>query len=329
MKNPSLDKTILSIRNLSVAFETDSGLVQVLNDVNFDLEKGQSLGIVGESGCGKTVTAMSILKLLPCPSAKILSGKIIFEGIDLLAISEKKLAKIRGNRISFIFQEPMTALNPVMTVGKQLAEVFTIHKNIAYSEIYKASLSLLSAVGITQPEKTFSDYPHQLSGGMRQRIMIAMAIALKPEIIIADEPTTALDVTIQSQIINLLLDLKEQYNTSIIFITHDLGVISQISEKVIVLYGGEIVEKQVTNELFNKPLHPYTKGLINSIPSLKHPHKQTLFSMTGNVEEKYNFSRCPFFNRCPEKIDKCSSYNGMINLDNRTEVRCLLYRGAL
>lgn len=309
---------ILQVKNLVTTFETELGSVKAVNGVSFNLQKGKTLGIVGESGCGKSVTALSIMRLLPQPAGKIASGEIVFDGIDLTTETPKAMRSIRGKRISMIFQEPMTALNPVHRIAKQLAEPYSLHHpEMTSQEILNASISILQKVGISAPEQRIKDYSHQLSGGMRQRVMIAMALACNPEIIIADEPTTALDVTIQAQILALMKSLQAETGMAIIFITHDLGVIAETCEDVAVMYAGNVVEKAPVIELFKNPRHPYTIGLLKSMPRLTHPPKQKLYTIEGVVPDLYHLpSGCRFQNRCPHKILKCEQKQPAAELAN-------------
>jgi oligopeptide/dipeptide ABC transporter ATP-binding protein len=299
--------TILSIKNLVVAFQSESGLLRAVDGVSFSLKQGSTLGIVGESGCGKSVTALSIMRLLPKPSGQYLDGEILFKEIDILKLPAERLHHIRGNRISMIFQEPMTALNPVQTIGRQMAEVYELHHpEIGKTGILKETLEALNKVGIPAPETVIKSYPHQISGGMRQRVMIAMALAIKPDILIADEPTTALDVTIQAQILSLIRGLQDETGMSVIFITHDLGVIAEICKDVVVMYAGRVAEMATALELFENPRHPYTKGLLESIPRLENRPKTRLNVIKGMVPELDKFPKgCRFENRCPQVMDIC------------------------
>ena len=274
---------LLEIKGLSVSFETDEGSVQALDAVDFEMEHGQTLGLVGESGCGKSVTALSIMRLLPKPIGCVTAGSILFQGEDLLKLSPDGIRKIRGNEIGMIFQEPMNALNPVMTIGDQLSEVFLLHQEILAKEAWGKSIEMLKSVGIPAPESRVFEYPHQLSGGMRQRVVIAMALACKPKLVIADEPTTALDVTVQAQILELLQVLQRQQGSSILLITHDLGVIAESCDEVCVMYAGRVVERASTNELFANPRHAYTRGLLSSIPRLDRTPKTELSTIDGMV----------------------------------------------
>jgi len=296
---------LLEVNNLTTCFDTDDGKVTAIEDINFELEQGESLGILGESGCGKSVTALSIMGLLPEGIGYIESGEIFFKGENLINVKKEKMRSYRGNKMSMIFQEPMTSLNPVFKVKKQLTEVYLTHQNMNKSEAIESSIEILDMVGIPDPEPTLNKYPYELSGGMRQRVMIAMALACQPAMLIADEPTTALDVTIQAQILKLMDDLKERINTSIMLITHDLGVIAQMVERVLVFYAGHIVEKADINTLFEDPRHPYTRGLIRSIPKLGHKRKR-LDTIRGIVPSPYDFPRgCRFNPRCDQAMDIC------------------------
>lgn len=301
------DEIILRVKDFSAGFSTDRGLLQAIDNVSFNLYKGETLGIVGESGCGKSVTALSIMKLLPFPAGKYLSGEILYKDRDILAMNKDELSRIRGSRISMIFQEPMTALNPVQNIGKQMAEVFHLHmKHMKAHEIRDESVNLLQRVGIPEPEQRLREYPHQLSGGMRQRVMIAMALACKPDILIADEPTTALDVTIQAQILDLIKKLQDETGMAVIFITHDLGVIAQLCDNVIVMYAGRIAEEGSANALFSNPLHPYTRGLLNSIPKFEYKRKTRLNSIEGMVPSLAEYPHgCRFQNRCSLVFSSC------------------------
>ena len=274
---------LLDIKGLSVSFETDEGRVQALDSVDFQVGLGQTLGLVGESGCGKSVTALSIMRLLPKPVGKITSGRIHFQGKDLLELSADGMRQVRGNEIGMIFQEPMNALNPVRTIGDQLSEVFLLHQEIGVKEAWLKSVEMLHDVGIPAPDSRAFEYPHQLSGGMRQRVVIAMALACRPKLVIADEPTTALDVTVQAQILELLQSLQKQMGSSVLLITHDLGVIAETCDEVCVMYAGRIVERASTVELFANPRHAYTRGLLSSIPRLDRIPKTELSTIDGMV----------------------------------------------
>ena len=284
-----MSEPLLQVRDLITAFDTDGGLIRAVDAVSFEVRRGQTLGIVGESGCGKSVTAMSLVRLLPQPSGKILQGEVNFKGRDLTKLSSDQIRKIRGNEIGVIFQEPMTALNPVHRIGKQLAECFMIHKNMSKRDAWAAGVEMLRLVKIPAPELRAGDYPHQLSGGMRQRVVIAMALACRPDLVIADEPTTALDVTVQAQILDLMKRLQAEMGMSVILITHDLGVIAETCDDVVVMYGGRVVERAPVKELFAKPLHAYTRGLLASIPRLETERKSKLPVIPGMVASLRDF----------------------------------------
>ncbi len=274
---------ILEVDKLITSFETDRGLVRAVDQVSFAVAEGKTLGIVGESGCGKSVTAMSIVRLLPQPSGKILGGRILFKGQDLVHASDARIRKIRGGEIGVIFQEPMAALNPVHRIGRQVAEVFRLHKKISKKDAWDAATEMLQLVRIPAPAKRMMDYPHHLSGGMRQRIVIALALACRPSLVIADEPTTALDVTVQAQILDLMAKLQAEMNMSMILITHDLGVIAETCDDVVVMYAGRVVERASARELFAHPLHAYTRGLLHSMATLDTPSKSLLNTIPGMV----------------------------------------------
>jgi len=294
--------SLLEIRNLRTHFKTPHGTVRAVDDVSLDIESGDVLGIVGESGCGKSVLSLSILQLLPKPPAIFAGGNIIFEGRDLLQATAEEVRKIRGNRISMIFQEPMSALNPVFTIGNQLSEVFRVHWSLGGSEALAKSVEMLERVGVPAPQRRVKEYPYQLSGGMRQRVMIAMALACRPALLIADEPTTALDVTIQAQILDLMGQLREELDTAIVIISHDLGVVAETAGRVAVMYTGQIMESADTLSLFATPLHPYTRGLMKAIPSLASSADQTeLYEIEGVVPSLLDLpTGCPFNPRCPQ-----------------------------
>ena len=298
-----MSEPILQVENLVTGFDTDAGRVVAVDGVSFTVPKGKTLGIVGESGCGKSVTAFSITRLLPQPHGKILGGSIRFENRDLTAVPPEEMRKVRGNDISMIFQEPMTALNPVQTIGKQLCEAVFLHQpDIEPREALTRSLDMLVKVRIPAAEQRLNEYPHQLSGGMRQRVMIAMALINTPKLLIADEPTTALDVTVQAQILELIRDMQQDLGMSVILITHDLGVIAEVCDEVIVMYAGRIVERGPVREIFAKPLHPYTQGLINCLPKLDHPPKTPLPVIPGMVPSLKDMPKgCRFAPRCPNK----------------------------
>ena len=302
------DTCAISVENLHTYFYTHKGIVRAVNGVSFAVDKGRTLGLVGESGCGKSVASLSIMRLVASPPGRIVSGRIRFEGRDLLHLSEAEMRSIRGTRISMIFQEPMTSLNPVFTIGQQIAEVFTTHQKMGKREARAEAVKLLGMVGIPAAAQRVDDYPHQLSGGMRQRVMIAMALASpEPGLLIADEPTTALDVTIQAQILDLMRDLQRRVGVSILLITHNMGVIAEMADDVAVLYAGRKVESAPTKELFTNPQHPYTRGLLNSIPSNpKYQGADRLEAIPGSVPNLLTLGEgCPFENRCPAARPEC------------------------
>jgi len=294
---------LLSIKNLSTHFYTEQGLVKAVQDVSFDIPLGKTLAVVGESGCGKSVTALSVMQLIPWPPGKIVAGSINFDGEFLLDASERRMRHIRGNDVAMIFQEPMTSLNPVFTVGNQIVEAVKLHQKKTGSEAWDVAVEMMKKVGIADPERRVEEYPHQMSGGMRQRVMIAMALCCSPALLIADEPTTALDVTIQAQILELLRDLQQRNQMSIMLITHDLGVVAENADVVVVMYASRVVEKADSKELFAKPLHPYTQGLLRSLPRLGEK-KQRLDVIDGAVPNPLNFpTGCKFHPRCPVGAD--------------------------
>ncbi len=298
---------ILEVRDLEVEFSVDDGKIKVLDGVSFKVAPGQTLGIVGESGCGKSVTSLAIMGLLPRPHGQVVAGSIRFQGEELLSLPPDQMYKVRGNRISMIFQEPMTALNPVQTVGDQLMEVFSLHRpDYGKAQRKGAAIAMLQRVGIPEPERRFNVYPHNLSGGMRQRVMIAMALACEPDLLICDEPTTALDVTIQAQILDLMKALQAQTGMAIIFITHDLGVVAELCDEVVVMYAGRAVERADIYELFDHPRHPYTHGLMASIPRLEDVPKSLLKTIKGQVPALHEMpAGCRFSNRCPHATELC------------------------
>ena len=329
MKNP---ENILEIDNLHSYFFTDQGVVKAVNGVSFEIPAGTTVGVVGESGCGKSVTSMSVMRLLQGPTGQIVDGHIRFRSndgkvYDIAEMPMSEIHRIRGNQISMIFQEPMTSLNPVFTIGEQLDEVTLIHIPGATKESAKAkSLEMLELVGIAAPERVYASFPHELSGGMRQRVMISMALACNPRLIIADEPTTALDVTIQAQILDLLRDLKAKINGSIMLITHDLGVIAEMADYVVVMYAGKVIERGTASEIFHDPRHPYTIGLQKSKPTMN-SDSDTLFNIPGNVPNPVNMpTHCYFKERCDKCIAKCSGdYPGMVQVSPTHFVACHLY----
>jgi len=317
-----MTEKILQVKNLQTSFFTDAGEVRAVNNMSFDLEAGKVLGIVGESGSGKSVTALSIMGLIPSPPGIIESGRILFHGENLFEKKIDEINKIRGNRISMIFQEPMTSLNPIHTCGKQIMESLLIHTNKTKQEAYDRALNLMNVVGIPSAEKRMKEYPHQLSGGMRQRVMIAMALACDPEILIADEPTTALDVTIQAQVLKLLNDLKNEFNSSIILITHDIGVVAELCQRIIVMYNGQIVEVCLYEDLYSNPLHPYSEGLLLSIPKMSKGEK--LVSIKGQVPNPFEkLAGCSFAPRCKYAQDICKQEDPeLLEVSPERYVRC-------
>lgn len=317
---------LLNVRGLVTSFKTTRGNVKVVNDVHFSIEKGRVLGIVGESGCGKSITSLSIMGLVPKPNGFIENGEIIFNGVNCLKLSENDMNSLRGNEMAMIFQEPMTALNPVFTIGQQIGEAMEIHKNIKRKDNREKCIDLLKMVGLPRPEKVIDEYPHQLSGGMRQRVMIAMALSCNPKLLIADEPTTALDVTVQAQVLDLIRDLKDNFKTAVLFITHDLSVIAEMADEVIVMYAGKILEETVVESIFDEPLHPYTVGLLNSRPErIKRGEK--LICIPGMVPNLLDMPKgCAFHPRCGKCIDICKEkMPELINVGPHHKVRCWLY----
>ena len=303
MKN---NTKLLDVKNLRTAFNVEGKDVTVVNDVSFDLSPGEIVGLVGESGCGKSVTALSLMGLVPDPPGKILGGEIFLEGKDLLKFSESDMEKVRGKEIGMIFQEPMTSLNPVLTIGKQITEILELHQEMNEEEATKEAIELLKLVGLPDPELRINDHPHQLSGGQRQRIMIAIALSCKPKILIADEPTTALDVTIQAQILELIQKLSNELGTSIILITHNLGILARYANKINVMYAGHLIESGSTDEIFYNPKHPYTAGLLNSVPRLDLDPNIELPTIKGEVPNLAEFHEgCIFNSRCPNPTKEC------------------------
>lgn len=301
-----MKRELLRVSELETTFFTDDGPVQAVDGVSFSLYEGEILGVVGESGCGKSVTSLSIMGLVPSPPGKITGGEIVYKEQDLTTFSQKEFRKIRGKDIAMIFQEPMTSLNPLFTIGSQLTEAISIHnKEWSKKQIRARAIEMMKLVGLPRAEELFKDYPHQLSGGMRQRVMIAMALVCDPAILIADEPTTALDVTIQAQILALMKDLNRRLNTAVMMITHDLGVVAETCERVVVMYGGKIVEEGLVDEIFKNPQHPYTKGLIQSIPDMRYK-KQRLYAIPGNVPKPGSVTQgCRFAERCEFAFERC------------------------
>lgn len=321
----NLKKTLVEIQELSIHFDTDRGIVPAVNEVSYSIYEGETLGLVGESGCGKSVTAHSIIRLIPKPQGRVASGKIIFRGEDLVKVSESRIREIRGNDISMIFQEPMTSLNPVFTVGEQISEVILQHQDLNEDEAWDLAIQMLGKVGIPSPDMRAEEYPHQLSGGMKQRVMIAMALACNPYLLIADEPTTALDVTIQAQILELIQELQKQSAMSVLMITHDLAVVAEVCDRVVVMYASKIVEIAPVEKLFEKPLHPYTQGLFQSIPNVE-VDQERLTPIPGFVPSPLNFpSGCKFHDRCAMKVQRCTTEEPLLReLEDGRMVACHL-----
>ncbi|MGQ9687587.1 MAG: ABC transporter ATP-binding protein [Desulfobaccales bacterium] len=320
---------LLKVQDLTVHFHTPGGRLRAVAGVSLELQAGETLGLVGESGCGKTVTALSVMRLLP-PQTTELTGEIYFAGENLLALGPEQMRSIRGNRIGMVFQEPMTSLNPVFTVGEQVAEVLRQHRRLSHREARAEAVAALIRVGLADAERRYDQYPHELSGGLRQRILIAMALACEPELLIADEPTTALDVTIQAQILALLARLQKEMNLTVLFITHNLGVVAQTAERVAVMYAGLMAEEAPTAELFREPCHPYTRGLLASVPQLdfRRPLGQVLPTIPGHVPGAQEAPRgCLFRDRCPEAHDRCQAPPPWLTVAAGHRVRCWLYEG--
>ncbi len=328
-----MGKPLLEVQNLKTYFHTENGTGKAVDGISFDIDQKKTLGVVGESGCGKSVTAMSVMGLIPQPPGKIESGSILFHSKDgakeltALPPKGKEYRKIRGNEIAMIFQEPMTSLNPVYTIGYQISEAIILHQNLSKSDAKLKSVEMLRAVGIPLPERRVKEFPFQLSGGMRQRAMIAMALSCRPSLLIADEPTTALDVTIQAQVLKLMNKLKEDFETSVLFITHDMGVIAEMADDIVIMYLGKIVESGPVSELFRNPKHPYTVGLLQSIPSITDKKKDKLQTIEGNVPSPFNIPPgCGFAPRCSRKMDICSQESPVLKLsDNNHKTSCWLY----
>lgn len=314
---------VLKVKGLKTYFYTDAGVIRAVDDISFRIKEKETIAIVGESGCGKSITSMSVMNLVQSPPGKIEAGEILFQGENLLSKTKEQMGKIRGNKISMIFQEPMTSLNPVFTIGNQIQESIILHKNIIKAEAKKLAVDMLKLVGIPRAEEILKCYPHELSGGMRQRVMIAMAICCEPKLLIADEPTTALDVTIQAQILEIMKELKDKVNMSIMLITHDLGVVAEMADYVIVMYAGKIVEEASVIELFKNPIHPYTKGLLKSKPIIN-VQQEELYSIQGQVPNPINMPKGCYFNpRCSYKIDCCMEKQPtLVKINDEHRVSC-------
>ncbi len=308
---------MLRVQDLRTYFFTDQGVVKAVDGVSFEVNEGETLGIVGESGCGKTVTSLSVLGLLPEPPAQIMAGSSVkFLGDEIIGADEGRMRNLRGNKISMIFQEPMSSLNPVYSVGDQIAEVLRVHRRMGRKEARDEAIRLLDEVGIPAPDRRVAEYPHQLSGGMRQRVMIAMALSCEPKLLIADEPTTALDVTIQAQILELLEELSLSHGMAVLLITHDLGVVAEVCDRVVVMYAGQVIETGTVNEIFTEPAHPYTRGLLASLPSVTNSGRR-LNSISGTVPNPVDWPRgCRFRERCPEAGDGCEEEQALVTLES-------------
>ncbi|MFN2532226.1 MAG: ABC transporter ATP-binding protein [Pyrinomonadaceae bacterium] len=320
---------LLEVKDLHTHFPTRAGLVRAVDGVSFYLNRGELLGLVGESGCGKSITALSIMRLI-APPGKTMRGEILFDGTDLLRLSDEDMRQIRGDDIAMIFQDPMTSLNPVFTVGEQIGEALRLHRKLSRRQAREAAIEAMREVAIPDPSRRISDYPHHLSGGMRQRVMIAMALACNPKLLIADEPTTALDVTIQAQILELLNELRQQRDLAILLITHDLGVVAEVADRVAVMYTGRIVEESAVEELFARPKHPYTEGLLRSVPKLTAEHvakAERLETIEGTVPNPTDLPPgCHFAPRCPYRMPRCTAEDiPLYQLEGNVEVRCVLY----
>lgn len=321
-----MTENLIEVKKLVTQFSGKNGTVTAVDGVSFSIKKGKTLGVVGESGCGKSVTSMSILRLIPSHSGKIASGEILFKGKDLTQITDKEMRQIRGNEIAMIFQDSMTGLNPVMTVGKQLVETITAHTTMDKKEAWEKAEEMLMKVGIPSPGQRLKEYPHQLSGGMRQRVMIAMALSCNAALFIADEPTTALDVTIQAQILELMRELKEKENKSIMLITHDMGVVAEMADDVMVMYAGKEMEYGGVKKIFREPLHPYTQGLLMSIPRLDQDSSERLFNIPGSVPDLNDMPKgCRFCTRCKFACDKCFEQEPDLYEVGDQKVRCWKY----
>lgn len=321
--------TLLKVNNLKTHFKRNKRVIRAVDGIDFEIKKGETVALVGESGCGKSMTSLSIMGLVPTPGGKIVDGEILLDGVDLVGLPEKKMYEIRGKEIAMIFQEPMTSLNPVLTIGDQLTSVIIHHLKIGKQEAEKKAIGMLELVGFSDPKKVLKDYPHRLSGGMRQRVMIAMAMSCNPQLLIADEPTTALDVTIQAQVLELMKDISKKFSTSILLITHDLGVVSEVADRVVVMYAGQIVEIADIEELFEDSLHPYTTGLINSVPTID-GQVERLQSIKGNVPAPGAvITGCKFAARCSQAFERCrNEMPAMRKINQSRSVRCFLYDGV-
>ena len=323
----AVPERVLEVNNLQTHFFTDEGVVPSVNGVSFYINQEETLGIVGESGCGKSVTSLSIMQLVPNPPGRIVGGEILFQGENLVKKTPEQMRKIRGNDMAMIFQEPMSSLNPVYTIGDQIAESVILHEKVSKREAFNRAVEMLRLVGIPAAERRAREYPHQMSGGMRQRVMIAMALACNPKLLIADEPTTALDVTIQAQILDLMKKLKSEFHAAIMLITHDLGVVAEMCDRVAVMYAGKVVEEGTTRELFGEPLHPYTEGLLASIPRIDETHQEKLHVIDGTVPNLLHLpTGCSFAPRCPKAMDVCQREEPtLIEVGDGRKVSCWLH----
>jgi peptide/nickel transport system ATP-binding protein len=319
-------KPVLEVKKLTTSFFTEDGTIPAVDNVSFHINRGEILGVVGESGCGKSVTSLSIMGLVPNPPGKIVSGEILLNGVDLTKLPEKRMRQIRGNDMAMIFQEPMTSLNPVYTIGNQLVEAIRLHQKMGKKQARNRAVEIMKHVGLPRAEELIDDYPHQLSGGMRQRVMIAMAMVCEPKLLIADEPTTALDVTIQAQILRLMKKLNENYQTAIMLITHDLGVVAEVCKRVVVMYAGKIVEEGDVESIYENPKHPYTIGLIKSVPDV-HKKIDKLYSIPGNVPKPGSIKQgCAFAARCEFAMNRCFSETPpLLDISQRQSVCCFLH----
>ncbi|WP_202080822.1 oligopeptide/dipeptide ABC transporter ATP-binding protein [Caldalkalibacillus salinus] len=319
---------LLEVKDLQTCFVNKKQRLAAVDGVDLSIHKGETVALVGESGCGKSMTSLSIMRLVPSPGGEISEGEVVFDGTNLLSLTEDEMCRVRGNSISMIFQEPMTSLNPVLTIGRQLIETVIFHQKLNKADAKERAINLLEMVGFSRAEEIIKEYPHRLSGGMRQRVMIAMAMSCNPKLLIADEPTTALDVTIQAQILELMRELTEKFDTSILLITHDLGVVSELAERVVVMYAGQVVEEAIVDDLFNEPLHPYTSGLLDSVPVIEGDIER-LYSIKGNVPALDEMpSGCRFAPRCHKAFDRCFNEAPQVQqVGPSRRVRCFLYEG--
>lgn len=320
--------TMLEVTGLKTHFFTAKGTLPAVDDISFTVKKGKILGIVGESGCGKSMTALSLMRLVPAPAGKIVAGRVVLDGKDLLSLTEREMCQIRGNEQAMIFQEPMTSLNPVYTVGKQVMEAVMLHQQLNKAAAREKALEMFTLVGIPEPQKRLKVYPHQLSGGLRQRVMIAMALCCRPKLLIADEPTTALDVTVQAQILQLMKKLQAELNSAIILITHDMGVVAEVCDEVVIMYAGKIVEQANVFELFDNCLHPYTRGLLKALPTLREDGER-LYSIPGMLPNLLQLPRgCRFCPRCEQASPQCAEQEPeLVEVSQGHFVRCVKYRG--